>query len=50
MDKYLLTDAYKQVERVEAFRKKYDLPTFEAALRLLYKDQKLMREFMKNGE
>ena len=46
MEKYLLVDDHKLVERVEAFREKYDLPTFEAALRLLYKDKRLLREFM----
>lgn len=50
MDEYLLTDDYKLAERVEAFREKYDLPTFEAALRLLYKDTQLMRDFMENKE
>lgn len=50
MSKYLLTDDHKLVERVEAFRKKHNLPTFEAALRLLYKDKNLMRDFMENRE
>ena len=50
MAKYILVDDHNLVERVEAFRKKYDLPTFEAALRLLYKDKRLMRDFMENKE
>lgn len=50
MGKYLLIDDHKLVERIEAFRKKYNLPTFEAALRLLYKDKHLMRDFMENRE
>ena len=47
---YLLTEDDKLVEKIEAFRKKHDLPTFEAALRLLYKDKRLLREFMENKE
>ena len=50
MENYLLTDDPKLVERVEAFRKKYGLPTFEAALRLLYRDKHLLLDFMKNKE
>ncbi|MBD5133297.1 MAG: hypothetical protein HDT38_02315 [Clostridiales bacterium] len=50
MAESLLIDDHKLVEKVKAFRKEYDLPTFEAALRLLYKDKHLMREFMKNKE
>ena len=50
MDRYILVDDHKLVERVEAFRKKYNLPTFEAAIRLLYKDKRLMRDFIENKE
>ncbi|MDE7171412.1 MAG: hypothetical protein K2O11_05975 [Oscillospiraceae bacterium] len=50
MAKYMLVDDHKLVEKVEAFRKKYNLPTFEAALRLLYKDKRLMRDFMESKE
>ncbi len=50
MGNYLLTEDYSLVERVEAFREKHNLPTFEAALKLLYTDKQLLREFMENKE
>lgn len=50
MGGYFLLDDHKLMEQIEVFRKKHNLPTFEAALRLLYKDKCLMRDFMENKE
>ena len=50
MSKYLLTDDHKLIEKIEAFRKEHNIPTFEAALRLLYKDKGLLRDFTENKE
>ena len=45
---YLLIDDDRLAEKIEAFQKERGLPTFEAAVRLLYKDKRLLKDFVEN--
>ena len=45
MMNFLLIDDDRLTEKIEAFRKEHGLPTFEAAVRLLYKDKELLKDF-----